>query len=171
VRNMAELKGLKVRVQGAPIWSRTFTAATMSPTVIAYNEVYNAIQNGVIAAGENEAAGVEQMKFYEVAPNLSMTQHAITIRPLCFSGKTFKSLPPDLQAAILKAGKEAGKFGRDIEASEDTAKLEALEKAGKLKRIPFADRDQMKKLVDPVIQAYAKDIGADAILAKINAIQ
>src|SRR5207249_1332215 len=68
VRNMAELKALKVRVQGAPIWSRTFTAAGMAPTVIAYNEVYNAIQNGVIAAGENEAAGVEQMKFYEVAP-------------------------------------------------------------------------------------------------------
>ena len=171
VRNMAELKGLKVRVQGAPIWSTTFRAATMAPTVIAYNEVYNAIQNGVIAAGENEAAGVEQMKFYEVAPNLSMTQHAITIRPLCFSGKTFKSLPKDLQEAIVKAGKEAGKYGREIEASEDTQKLEALEKAGKLKRVPFAGRDQMKKLVDPVIQAYAKDIGADAILAKINAIK
>src|SRR5439155_15958711 len=75
VRNMAEMKNLKVRVQGAPIWSRTFTAAGMSPTVIAYNEVYNAIQNGVIQAGENEAAGVEQMKFYEVGPNLNMTQH------------------------------------------------------------------------------------------------
>jgi TRAP-type C4-dicarboxylate transport system substrate-binding protein len=37
--------------------------------VIAYNEIYNAIQNGVISAGENEAAGVEQMKFYEVAPS------------------------------------------------------------------------------------------------------
>ena len=171
VRNMAELKGLKVRVQGAPIWSTTFRAATMAPTVIAYNEVYNAIQNGVIAAGENEAAGVEQMKFYEVAPNLSMTQHAITIRPLCFSGKTFKGLPKELQEAIVKAGKEAGKYGREIEASEDTQKLEALEKAGKLKRIPFAGRDEMKKLVDPVIQAYAKDIGADAILAKINAIK
>jgi TRAP-type C4-dicarboxylate transport system substrate-binding protein len=100
-----------------------------------------------------------------------MTQHAITIRPLCFSGKTFKALPKELQEAVLKAGKEAGKFGREIEASEDTQKLEALEKAGKLKRIPFDGRDQMKKLVDPVIQAYAKDIGADGILAKINAIK
>ncbi|TMG78531.1 MAG: TRAP transporter substrate-binding protein, partial [Betaproteobacteria bacterium] len=70
VRNLAEMKNLKVRVQGAPIWSRTFAAIGMSPTVIAYNEVYNAIQNGVISAGENEAAGVESMKFYEVGPNL-----------------------------------------------------------------------------------------------------
>ena len=171
VKNMAELKDLKVRVQGAPIWSKTFQAAGMAPTVIAYNEVYNAIQNGVIAAGENEAAGVEQMKFYEVAPHLSMTQHAITIRPLCFSGKTFQKLPQDLQAAVLKAGKEAGAYGRKIESSEDEAKLVKMEKEGKLKRVPFAGRDRMKKLVDPVMAAYAKEIGAEAILAKINAIK
>jgi tripartite ATP-independent transporter DctP family solute receptor len=171
VKNMAELKGLKVRVQGAPIWSKTFAAAGMAPTVIAYNEVYNAIQNGVIAAGENEAAGVEQMKFFEVAPHLSMTQHAITIRPLCFSSKTFARLDKALQAAVVKAGKEAGAYGRKIESSEDEQKLVALEKAGKLKRVPFAGRDQMKKLVDPVMKEYAKEIGAEQILAKINAIK
>jgi len=171
VRNLAEMKNLKVRVQGAPIWSKTFGAVGMSPTVIAYNEIYNAIQNGVISAGENEAAGVEAMKFYEVGPNLSMTQHAITIRPICFSGKTFKSLPKDLQDAIIKAGKEAGAYGRQVEASEDTAKLDALEKAGKLKRITFTDRAQMKKMVDPVMAEYAKEIGADAIYQKINAVK
>src|SRR5438309_4790516 len=112
VRNLAEPRGLRVRVQGAPIWSKTFAAIGMSPTVIAYDEVYNAIQNGVIQAGENEAAGVETMKFYEVGPNLNMTQHAITIRPLCFSGKTFKGLDKDLQAAVLRAGREAGAYGR-----------------------------------------------------------
>src|SRR5256886_4637452 len=170
VRNMAELKNLKVRVQAAPIWSRTFAAAGMSPTVIAYNEVYNAIQNGVIQAGENEAAGVEQMKFYEVGPNLNMTQHAITIRPLCFSGKTFKGLDQDLQAAVLRAGKEAGAYGRRIESSEDEQKLVALEKAGKLKRIAFSDRAQMKKAGAPVIEGSAKENGAEAIFAKSNAI-
>ncbi|MFO1327520.1 MAG: TRAP transporter substrate-binding protein [Rubrivivax sp.] len=170
VRNLAEMKGLKVRVQGAPIWSRTFSAIGMSPTVIAYNEVYNAIQNNVIAAGENEAAGVEAMKFYEVAPHLSMTQHAITIRPICFSGKTFAKLPKDLQDAVVKAGKEAGAHGRQVESSEDSAKLDKLEKEGKLKKVPFADRDAMKKLADPVMNAYAKEIGADGIFGKINAL-
>jgi len=171
VANLDDIKGLKVRVQGAPIWSRTFAAVGMAPTVIAYNEVYNAIQNGVIAAGENEAAGVEQMKFYEVAPQLAMTQHAITIRPLCFSGKTFAKLPADLQAAVVKAGKEAGAYGRQLESSQDSAKLEAMEKSGKLKRIPFTDRAKMQALVDPVMAAYAKEIGADAIHAKILAIK
>jgi TRAP-type transport system periplasmic protein len=171
VKNMQELKGLKVRVQGAPIWSKTFQAAGMAPTVIAYNEVYNAIQNGVIAAGENEAAGVESMKFYEVAPHLSMTQHAITIRPLCFSVKTYKKLDKNMQAAVLKAGKEAGAYGRKVESSEDEEKLVKMEKEGKLKRVAFAGRDQMKKLVDPVMAEYAKEIGAEQLLAKINAIK
>jgi TRAP-type C4-dicarboxylate transport system substrate-binding protein len=170
VRNMAELRGLKIRVQGAPIWSRTFQAAGMAPTVIAYNEVYNAIQNNVIEAGENEAAGVEQMRFYEVAPNLIMTQHAITIRPLCFSARTFARLPDDLKAAIMQAGKEAGAFGREVESGEDEKKLVALEGAGRLKRIAFDGRAEMKKLVDPVMTAYAREIGADAILGRINGL-
>jgi TRAP-type transport system periplasmic protein len=171
IHTMADLKGLKIRVQGAPIWSRTFAAAGMAPTVIAYNEIYNAIQNGVIQAGENEAAGVEQMKFYEVGPNLALTQHAITIRPLCFSGKTFRTLDKAMQAAVLRAGKEAGAYGREIESSEDEQKLMALEKAGKLKRVAFNERAQLKKAVDPVISGYAKEIGADQIFAKINAIK
>jgi tripartite ATP-independent transporter DctP family solute receptor len=169
--SLAEIKGLKVRVQGAPIWSKTFAAAGMAPTVIAYNEVYNAIQNGVIAAGENEAAGVEAMKFYEVAPHLALTEHAITIRPICFSGKTFKGLPKDLQEAVLKAGKEAGAYGRQVESSEDAQKLDALEKAGKLKRVAFKDRAEMEKLVTPVMAAYAKEIGADKIFEQINAMK
>ena len=171
VGSLAEIKGLKVRVQGAPIWSRTFQAAGMAPTVIAYNEVYNAIQNGVIAAGENEAAGVESMKFFEVAPHLAMTEHAITIRPICFSGKTFKALPPDLQQAVLKAGKEAGAYGRQVESSEDSAKLDALEKAGKLKRVPFKDRAEMEKLVTPVMAAYAKEIGVEKLFEQINSMK
>ena len=169
VSNLAEIKGLKVRVQGAPIWSKTFAAAGMSPTVIAYNEVYNAIQNGVIAAGENEAAGVEAMKFYEVAPHLNMTQHAVSIRPICFSVKTLKTLPKPLQDAIMKAGKEAGDFGRQLESSEEAVKLDTLEKSGKLKRVPFEERDAMKKLADPVMATYAKEIGAEGIYEKINA--
>ncbi len=166
-RNLAELKNLKVRVQGAPIWTRTFSAIGMAPQVIAYNEVYNGIQNKVIEGGENEAAGVEAMKFYEVAPSINLTNHAITIRPICFSSKTFSKLPKDLQDAIVKAGKEAGAYGRQIESSEDQKKLDALEKAGKLKQVPFSDRAAMQKLVDPVMAAYAKEIGAEGIYAKI----
>jgi TRAP-type transport system periplasmic protein len=158
-------------VQGAPIWTRTFSAAGMAPTVIAYNEIYNGIQTGVIQSGENEAAGVEQMKFYEVGPNLILTQHAISIRPICFSGKTLRKLPPDLQAAIRKAGVEAGNWERDLESNSDTTILQSMEKAGKLKLVKFDERDKLRASMAPALEAYAKEIGADAIYARINAIK
>ena len=168
---MAELKGLKIRVQGAPIWTRTFSAAGMASTVIAYSEIYNGIQTGVIQAGDNEAAGVEQMKFYEVAPNLMLTKHAISIRPICFSGKTLRKLPADLQAAIRKAAAEAGDWERELESSSDTAILQKLEKEGKLKLVAFGERDKLRASMEPVLATYAKEIGAEAIYARINAIK
>jgi len=171
IRNMAELKNLKIRVQGAPIWTRTFKAAGMAPTVIAYSEVYNGIQTGVIEAGEYEAAGVEQMKFFEVGPNLSQTRHAISIRPICFSGKTLRRLPADLQAAIRKAASEAGNWERELESNSDTAILQKLEQAGKLKLVKFDERDKLRESMLPVLAEYAKEIGAEDIFARINAIK
>ncbi|MCU4179482.1 TRAP transporter substrate-binding protein [Bosea sp. BH3] len=163
MKNLAEIKGLKVRVQGAPIWSRSFSAIGMSPTVIAYNEIYNAIQNNVIAAAENEAAGIEQMKFFEVAPNILMTQHAVSVRPICFSMKTLTSLPKDLQDAVIQAGKEAADYERKVESGSDSEILARLEAAGRLKRIPFEDRAAMQKLAEPVMLAYAKEVDASGI--------
>jgi len=171
VRNMAELRGLSIRVMGAPIQTAIFQAIGAAPTVIAYNEVYNAIQTGVIQGAENEAAGLEQMKFYEVGPEISLTQHAITVRPLCFSGKTFRRLPKELQEAVIKAGKEAGKYGRDIESKEDAERLANLEKAGKLRTYQFTERDKLLAAAEPVKQAYAKEIRAEGILASISAIK
>jgi TRAP-type C4-dicarboxylate transport system substrate-binding protein len=171
VRNMAELKSLKIRVMGAPIQTQTFQAIGAAPTVIAYAEIYSAIQTGVIQAAENEALGIEQMKFYEVGPHISQTGHAITVRPLCFSGKTFKRLPEDLQAAILRAGKEAGEFGRELEAAEDGKRLERMAAEGKLQLVEFTDRAQLLELTQPVREAYAREVGAEEVFARINAIE
>jgi TRAP-type transport system periplasmic protein len=135
IRNMAELKGFQMRVMGAPIQTKIFGAIGASPTVIAYSETYNAIQSGVIAGLDNESAGMIQMKFYEVAPEISLTEHSFTIRPLCFSGKTFRRLPKDLQAAIVKAGKEAGDYGRQIESAENNANLDRLAKEDQVAQI------------------------------------
>lgn len=171
VTNMAELNGLNIRVMGAPIQTKLFQAITTAPTVIAYNEVYNAIQTGVIEAAENEAAGIQQMKFYEVGPDIALTQHAITVRPLCFSGKTFRRLPEDLQAAILKAGKEAGAFGRTMESTQDAEILASMEKSGKLKTHPFSERNKLLELAEPIKKAYAAEIGASEVLERISNVQ
>ncbi len=168
VQTMADVKGLPIRVMGAPIQTRMFNAFGMAPTVIAYAEVYNAIQTGVIDAAENEAAGIQQMKFYEVGPNIAMTAHSITVRPLCFSNKTFQRLPADLQAAILQAGKDAGTYGRILESSEDIKKLMQMQSEGKLKTIYFKERDKLVKAAEPVIEAYFKENNASQVLQNIR---
>jgi tripartite ATP-independent transporter DctP family solute receptor len=171
VSSMDDIQDVPIRVMGAPIQTRIFEAIKMAPTVIAYSEVYNAIQTGVIDAAENEAAGVEQMKFYEVGPHIGLTQHAITVRPLAFSNKTFQRLPEDLQAAILKAGREAGAYGREIESSQDSEKLSAMEEKGWLTTHEFQDRATLLDLAEPVKRAYAEELDAIDVLEAVNAVQ
>jgi len=168
ISNLAELKDHKMRVMGAPIQARVFEAATAAPAAIAYSEVYNAIQTGVVDGLENEAASLLQYKFFEVAPNITLTQHSITVRPIIFSNKSFSKLPEDLQAAILKAGKEAGDYGRELESSEDGMKLQQMSDAGQIKVQKFEDRDQLLDLVLPVHDAYAAELGAEELLKAIR---
>ncbi len=171
VTNMSELEGLPMRVMGAPIQTRIFEAIKAAPSVIAYDEVYNAIQTGVIDAAENEAAGIEQMKFYEVGPDISLTKHAITVRPIAFANATFERLTPEEQACVLQAGKAGGKLGRDIESGQDTEKLMAMQAAGLLKTHEFVERDKLLELAGPVKRAYAEELGATDVLDAIEAVQ
>ncbi|MFT5448708.1 MAG: TRAP-type C4-dicarboxylate transport system substrate-binding protein [Gammaproteobacteria bacterium] len=171
VSNMNEIKEVPIRVMGAPIQTQMFGAFGMAPTVIAYSEVYNAIQTGVIDAAENEAAGIQQMKFYEVGPNISLTAHAITVRPLGFSGKTMRRLPEDLQAAIRQAGKDAGTFGRVVEITEGDSVMAKMEKEGKLKTVTFTERQKLIDAAKPVLIQYFKDLDAEALYKAIQAVK
>ncbi|MEM7717668.1 MAG: TRAP transporter substrate-binding protein [Pseudomonadota bacterium] len=168
ITSMEELAGHRMRVMGAPIQAQTFSAVGAAPSAIAYNEVYNAIQTGVIAGFENEAASIQNLKFYEVAPHISLTQHTITVRPIVMSAKTFDALPADLQATILEAGTEAGAFGRALESSQDGEKLQSMADAGQIEVHEFVGRDKMLDLVQPVQDAYAAELGATELLENIR---
>jgi len=170
IANMGELGGHKMRVMGAPIQAKIFQAISAAPSAIAYNEVYNAIQTGVIAGFENEAASIQNLKFYEVAPNITLTKHAITVRPLTMSGKTFRKLPAELQDIVLKAGAEAGAIGREIESREDGEKLAEMESAGQITITEFENRDQLLELVVPVQDDFAKELGATELLEAVRAM-
>ena len=161
--------GTRMLIVNKPVqtMAEMFSAFGMAPTVIAYAEVYNAIQTGVIDAAENEAAGIQQMKFYEVGPNIALTAHAITVRPLCFANKSFTKLPEDLQAAILQAGKDAGAYGRILESSEDQMKMKQMESEGKLKTVYFKDRKQLVEAAKPVLKAYFEAQGVPELYQRI----
>lgn len=170
ISNIDELTGHKMRVMGAPIQARVFEAIKAAPSAIAYSEVYNAIQTGVVDGLENESASLLQYKFFEVAPHVTLTQHSITVRPIVMSGKSFRKLPEDLQQIVMQAGKEAGSFGRDLESSEDSQKLEQMNTAGQIEVHEFADREGLLNLVTPVQDAYAEELGAQELLQAIRSM-
>lgn len=168
IGNLDELNGHKMRVMGAPIQARIFSALTAAPSAIAYNEVYNAIQSGVIAGFENEAASIQNLKFYEVAPHVTLTRHTITVRPIVMSGKTFRKLPEALQVAVSKAAKEAGAFGRELESREDGIKLQEMIDAGQITVQEFENRETLLEMVQSVQNDYASELNASDLLAAIR---
>ena len=111
------------------------------------------------------------MKWHEVAPYISKTMHAITIRPLGFSGKTFKKLPADLQACVLKAGNAGAAHGRKWEREADDRILNQFAAEKKITIVEFKDRAKLLELAAPVKEAFAKEVGADKVLANINAVK
>ncbi|MBY8975938.1 TRAP transporter substrate-binding protein [Rhodobacteraceae bacterium NNCM2] len=169
ISNMEELGGHKMRVMGAPIQARVFEALTASPSAIAYSEVYNAIQTGVVDGLENESASLLQYKFFEVAPHVTLTQHSITVRPILFSGKSFRKLSPEMQEVVLRAGKEAGDYGRELESREDGEKLQLMVDAGQIEVTPFGEREKLLELVIPVQDDYAAELDATELLEAIRA--
>jgi TRAP-type C4-dicarboxylate transport system substrate-binding protein len=111
------------------------------------------------------------MKWHEVAPHISKTMHAITIRPLGFSGKTFKKLPADLQQCIVKAGNAGAAHGRKWERDADDKILKQMQAEKKIEVHEFKDRAKILELAAPVKEAFAKEVGAEKVLANINAVK
>jgi TRAP-type transport system periplasmic protein len=173
IRNMEELKGFKLRVQGAPIWAKVFSAVGAVPSVIAYDEVYSAIQTGVINGLENEKVGYAQMRFFEVAPHFTENDHSITVRPLYISEAAYSKLSPVVQQAVLKAGAEAGAYGAQFELDMADSELQKLVDAGLAEHHMFsdADRESFRKLTEPVLLAYVDDMGLRSLYEEIQNIK
>ncbi|MDR1179163.1 MAG: TRAP transporter substrate-binding protein [Spirochaetales bacterium] len=166
---MADFPKIQLRVQGSPVHQKSFTAVGFKATPLDYMEVYNAIKTGVIDALENESAGMESMKFYEVAPYWILTNHQISTRILAFSEKRFQSFPKEVQDAILKSGKEAAAWHVENEIIEAEQIVDRLAKNFGLKVLPF-DNTEMRAKALPVVREYAAEIGAVAVFDKIQSI-
>jgi len=168
VEKLSDFDGRKVRVLAAPLQLEQVRTMHMTPVPMPLGDVMPALQQGTIDGVMSCTPVFAALKFYDAAKYLVETDHGLIAAETIISKIWFDRLPKDLQDAIMKAGKEAGDYGRQLESSEEVVKLDTLEKAGKLKRVPFEERDAMKKLADPVMATYAKEIGAEGIFEKIN---
>ena len=130
VRNLADVKGMKIRVQQSDLWVSLAQAMGANPTPIPMAEVYTALKTGLVDAAENNYPSYETAKHYEAAPIYSETQHVMSPEVLVFSKKVWDTLTKEEQKVIRDAAKETIPYYIDLWTKKEMASKEATIKAG-----------------------------------------
>lgn len=130
VRVPEDVKGMKVRISKNQVYLWLWSALGANPTVMALGETYISLQQGVVDAQENPIPTIHVQKFYEVAKNISLTNHIYAPIPLSIEEKRWQSLSAADQAAVLKAAQEASVWHRKAVVSEDDKMLADMQAKG-----------------------------------------
>jgi len=170
VRVPEDVKGMKVRISKNQVYLWLWSALGANPTVMALGETYISLQQGVVDAQENPIPTIHVQKFYEVAKNISLTNHIYAPIPLSIGEKRWQGLAAADQAAVLKAAQEASAWHRKAVVSEDDKMLADMQAKGATvikPDVPAFGRAS-KSVYDkageqfpkPVLEALLKDTGA-----------
>ena len=130
VRNLADVKGMKIRVQQSDLWVSLAQAMGANPTPIPMAEVYTALKTGLVDAAENNYPSYETAKHYEAAPVYSETQHVMSPEVIVFSKKVWDTLSKEEQKIIRDAAKETVPYYIDLWTKKEQASKEITIKAG-----------------------------------------
>jgi TRAP-type transport system periplasmic protein len=125
-----DLKGLKIRVPGNPLWVSTFKALGASPTPVNFGELYAALQTRVVDGEENPLALIQSAKLYEVQKYVSMTGHIWDGHYIFMSTKKWATLPADVQESITRNFTAAALKEREDIAKFDAKATEAIKATG-----------------------------------------
>ena len=162
VKTPADMKGLKIRVPEGEVFVDTFKALGSIPTVIAFGELYSALQLKTVDGQENPAAHIVTQKFYEVQKYVTRTGHIHMSSPILMNKVLFDSMPEKDQKAILQAGREMGPIHTKMVA--DLEKQQWDEIGGKYgMKITDVDKAPFREAVNPVIDKYKKKLNAKLI--------
>jgi TRAP-type C4-dicarboxylate transport system substrate-binding protein len=171
VASPADGKGQKLRSFPNETMRWTLEAMGFNVVILQLPEVYLAIQQGAVAGQENPIDTIHANKFYEVAPNVTLTHHVYSPIPLTISEKTWQKLSPADQAAIMKAGAEAATWSRhEIRANDDRQIAEMQAKGAKVARPNLAVfRDAVKPVYAKARDKYGADV--DHFVADAEAVR
>ena len=160
-----DYKGLKFRVQSSKVLEAQFRALGAVPQVMAFSEVYQALQTGVVDGQENTASNIYTQKMHEVQKYLTMTNHGYIGYVVVVNKKFWDGLPADIRGQLEKAMKEATAFGNGQSAKENEEALEAIKKAGKteIDTLTPAQDAAMRKAMEPVYKDVATRVGQPLI--------
>jgi tripartite ATP-independent transporter DctP family solute receptor len=147
-----DLMGLRLRVPQGEWRVKMFRAYGASPTPLAFNEVYVALQTGVLDGQENPFAQIYPARFYEVQKYLSLTGHVYTPAYLA-AGRSWDRLPADVQRALAEIAKEMEPVVLKLAAELDADLLEKLKRAGL--QVNEADRDAFVEASSAIYREFA----------------
>ncbi|MFC4298063.1 TRAP transporter substrate-binding protein [Castellaniella hirudinis] len=167
IKTPADMKNMKIRVIGSPVYIDTFTALGAKPTPMPYGEVYTSLATHTIDAAENDSSGYRNMKFYEQAPQLSLTGHFFLMKPVVANPATLAKLSPEQRKELDAAMAEATAYQRKLFAENFDADIEWLKTNGKV-TVTVPDRAAFEQAVKPVQEKYAKQYGVELVEAIRN---
>jgi len=161
----SDFKGLKFRIQSSKVLEAQFRALGAIPQVMAFSEVYQALQTGVVDGQENTWSNIYTQKMHEVQKYATVTNHGYIGYVVVVNKKFWDGLPPDISAACEKAMKEATEFGNSQSAKENDDALEDIKKTGKTEIITLTpEQDEaMRKAMMPVYKDVASRVGQPLI--------
>jgi C4-dicarboxylate-binding protein DctP len=161
----ADYKGLKFRIQSSKVLEAQFRELGSIPQVMAFSDVYQALQTGVVDGQENTWSNIYTQKMHEVQKYATVTNHGYIGYVVVVNKKFWDGLSPDIRAQLDKAMKEATDYGNNQSAKENDDALEAIKKAGKTEIVTLtAEQDEaMRKAMMPVYKDVASRVGQPLI--------
>jgi tripartite ATP-independent transporter DctP family solute receptor len=170
VRSLADVKGLKIRVQQSDLFVAMVEAMGANPTPMPYGEVYTALKTGIVDAAENNFPSYESSRHFEAAPNYVLTEHSMAPEVLVFSKAIWDRLKDEDKALIRQAAKDSVPHMRKL-WDEREAKARQVVEAGGAKITPLENRQEFVDAMQPVYAKFAGTPELQGLVQKVQADQ
>jgi len=161
----SDYKGMKFRIQSSKVIEAQFRTLGAIPQVMAFSEVYQALQTGVVDGQENTWSNIYTQKMHEVQKYATVTNHGYIGYVVVANKKFWEGMPPDVRAACEKALKEATEYGNGQSARENDDALGDIKKSGKTEILNLTQEQDaaMRKAMMPVYKEVASRVGQPLI--------
>jgi tripartite ATP-independent transporter DctP family solute receptor len=158
IRTVEDLKGLKIRMMGNPVFVDTMNALGGNGVAMGFDQLVNAMQTGVVDGAENNEPTYTTGQHFRYAKYYSMTGHLIIPEILVFSKRIFTGLSKEEQDLIMKFSKEAQQEQRALWYEMEKKSIDEMKKAG-VEIVEVADKKQFQAAVKPVWDKYGAQLG------------
>ena len=156
INTPADVEGLKIRVMNNNLFVQMVESMDGNATPMAFAEVYQSIQTGVVDGAENNPPSYESTSHFEVAKYYSLTEHLIIPECLCMSKVAFDKLTPEQQTIVMEAGRTSADLQRELWQAREAASMETVESGGTVVNA-IADKGPFQAAMAPVYDQFLAD--------------